>query len=191
MDSEKDYSGQIAWGIIKAAFVIYIGYYILVPLLAFFGITSAVVVYFIANNYKQIIESLMPIVAIGFYVFIVGVILYSFYKAFVHKHLMSLLELMVSAFLSLIKTEPKKEQPIEVNISPVNTPVEENNSNNNPNLLPTESPSKAHESEFVPDNQISSLYCYQCTKKIGLKAWQKNGYFYCKTCIDKLNSSDL
>ena len=33
--------------------------------------------------------------------------------------------------------------------------------------------------KFIPS---TDLYCYWCTKKLGIKAWEKNGKFYCDEC---------
>lgn len=32
---------------------------------------------------------------------------------------------------------------------------------------------------FIPS---SNLYCYWCTKKLGLKSWELGGHFYCEAC---------
>lgn len=37
-------------------------------------------------------------------------------------------------------------------------------------------------------NPSTNLYCYWCTKKLGIKAWEKNGKYYCDQCSAKLNS---
>ena len=37
-------------------------------------------------------------------------------------------------------------------------------------------------------NPSTNLYCYWCTKKLGMKAWEKNGKYYCEQCSTKLNS---
>lgn len=38
--------------------------------------------------------------------------------------------------------------------------------------------------EFVPS---SNLYCYWCTKKLGLKPWELGGHFYCDSCHSSKN----
>lgn len=38
--------------------------------------------------------------------------------------------------------------------------------------------------KFIPS---SNLYCYWCTKKLGLKAWEKDGKYYCDECKEKLD----
>ena len=40
--------------------------------------------------------------------------------------------------------------------------------------------------KFIPS---TNLYCYWCTKKLGLNAWEKNGKYYCDQC-SKLNQWD-
>lgn len=35
------------------------------------------------------------------------------------------------------------------------------------------------ECKFIPS---TNLYCYWCTKKLGMKAWEKNGNYYCDGC---------
>ena len=37
--------------------------------------------------------------------------------------------------------------------------------------------------KFIPS---SNLYCYWCTKKLGIKAWERNGKYYCDDCLKKL-----
>jgi hypothetical protein len=37
--------------------------------------------------------------------------------------------------------------------------------------------------KFIPS---TNLYCYWCTKKLGLNAWEKSGKYYCDECKDKL-----
>ncbi|QWD83171.1 hypothetical protein ICU98_06970 [Polynucleobacter sp. MWH-P3-07-1] len=39
------------------------------------------------------------------------------------------------------------------------------------------------ESKFIPS---TNLYCYWCTKKLGIKAWEKDGKYYCDACNKKL-----
>ena len=50
----------------------------------------------------------------------------------------------------------------------------------------TEPPNIA-ERKFIPS---TNLYCYWCTKKLGIKAWEKNGKYYCDGCIDKMGSKN-
>jgi hypothetical protein len=38
------------------------------------------------------------------------------------------------------------------------------------------------ERKFIPS---TNLYCYWCTKKLGIKAWEKNGKYYCDECSTK------
>jgi hypothetical protein len=38
--------------------------------------------------------------------------------------------------------------------------------------------------EFVPS---SNLYCYWCTKKLGLKSWELDGRYYCDSCHSSKN----
>ena len=73
---------------------------------------------------------------------------------------------------ALIYFRPK---PISVVLSAVN--VEENIAEP-PNLV---------ERKFIPS---TNLYCYWCTKKLGIKAWEKNGKYYCDGCIDKMDSKN-
>jgi hypothetical protein len=40
------------------------------------------------------------------------------------------------------------------------------------------------ERKFIPS---TNLYCYWCTKKLGIKAWEKNDKYYCEECREKLN----
>lgn len=44
--------------------------------------------------------------------------------------------------------------------------------------------SKLEQRKFIPS---SNLYCYWCTKKLGIKAWEKKGKYYCDECGGKLN----
>lgn len=39
---------------------------------------------------------------------------------------------------------------------------------------------------FIPS---SNLYCYWCTKKLGLQAYEYQGKYYCDACYEKLNLS--
>lgn len=39
------------------------------------------------------------------------------------------------------------------------------------------------ERKFIPS---TNLYCYWCTKKLGIKAWEKNGKYYCDECSSKI-----
>lgn len=41
------------------------------------------------------------------------------------------------------------------------------------------------ERKFIPS---TNLYCYWCTKKLGIKAWEKNGKYYCDECLNKVGS---
>ena len=36
--------------------------------------------------------------------------------------------------------------------------------------------------KFIPS---SNLYCYWCTKKLGIKAWEKNSKYCCDKCKDR------
>ncbi|ANI99296.1 hypothetical protein A8O14_03805 [Polynucleobacter wuianus] len=36
--------------------------------------------------------------------------------------------------------------------------------------------------KFIPS---TNLYCYWCTKKLGIKAWEKSGKYYCDDCHTK------
>jgi hypothetical protein len=38
------------------------------------------------------------------------------------------------------------------------------------------------ERKFIPS---TNLYCYWCTKKLGIKAWESNGKYYCDECNAK------
>ena len=37
---------------------------------------------------------------------------------------------------------------------------------------------------FIP---TSNLYCYWCTRKLGLQAYEQNGKYYCSECAGKLD----
>ena len=37
---------------------------------------------------------------------------------------------------------------------------------------------------FIPS---TNLYCYWCTKKLGINAWEKYGKYYCDECKEKMN----
>jgi len=39
------------------------------------------------------------------------------------------------------------------------------------------------ERRFIPS---TNLYCYWCTKKLGIKAWESDGKYYCQDCQEKL-----
>ena len=39
------------------------------------------------------------------------------------------------------------------------------------------------ERKFIPS---TNLYCYWCTKKLGIQAWEKDGKYYCRSCSEKL-----
>jgi len=39
------------------------------------------------------------------------------------------------------------------------------------------------ERKFIPS---TNLYCYWCTKKLGIDAWEKDSKFYCSSCCEKL-----
>ena len=73
---------------------------------------------------------------------------------------------------TLIYFRPK---PISVVLSGVS--VEENI---------VESPNLAKR-KFIPS---TNLYCYWCTKKLGIKAWEKDGKYYCDECMDKVDSNN-
>ncbi|MBT8571770.1 hypothetical protein G6657_08820 [Polynucleobacter paneuropaeus] len=73
---------------------------------------------------------------------------------------------------ALIYFRPK---PISVVLSGVS--VEENMAEP-PNLA---------ERKFIPS---TNLYCYWCTKKLGIKAWEKNGKYYCDECMDNVDSNN-
>lgn len=40
--------------------------------------------------------------------------------------------------------------------------------------------------EGISITNQSTLYCYFCTKKLGLKSWRNSGRYYCDICHDKL-----
>lgn len=42
------------------------------------------------------------------------------------------------------------------------------------------------ERKFIPS---TNLYCYWCTKKLGINAWEKNGKYYCSSCSKKYFSN--
>jgi len=48
-------------------------------------------------------------------------------------------------------------------------------------------PPNLAERKFIPS---TNLYCYWCTKKLGIKAWEKNGKYCCDECIDKMGSKN-
>ena len=73
---------------------------------------------------------------------------------------------------ALIYFRPK---PISVELSGVS--VEENICE----------PQNLAERKFIPS---TNLYCYWCTKKLGIKAWEKNGKYYCDECMDKVDSKN-
>jgi hypothetical protein len=37
--------------------------------------------------------------------------------------------------------------------------------------------------KFIPS---TNLYCYWCTKKLGVKSWEKDGKYYCQSCYEKI-----
>ena len=49
-----------------------------------------------------------------------------------------------------------------------------------------ESPNLA-ERKFITS---TNLYCYWCTKKLGIKAWEKDDKYYCDECMDKVDSNN-
>ncbi|QWE05338.1 hypothetical protein [Polynucleobacter sp. JS-JIR-II-50] len=48
-------------------------------------------------------------------------------------------------------------------------------------------PPNLTERKFIPS---TNLYCYWCTKKLGIKAWEKNSKYYCDECISKVSSEN-
>ena len=44
-----------------------------------------------------------------------------------------------------------------------------------------QSPNRNLNRKFIPS---TNLYCYWCTKKLGLDAWEKGGKYYCEQCQD-------
>lgn len=43
------------------------------------------------------------------------------------------------------------------------------------------------EQKFIPS---TNLYCYWCTKKLGIRAWEMNGKYFCRDCYEnKLGSN--
>jgi hypothetical protein len=38
--------------------------------------------------------------------------------------------------------------------------------------------------KFIPS---TNLYCYWCTKKLGFKAWERNGMYYCDECNQRVS----
>ena len=42
------------------------------------------------------------------------------------------------------------------------------------------------ERKFIPS---TNLYCYWCTKKLGIKAWEKDDKYYCDACKDQVMSA--
>jgi hypothetical protein len=42
-----------------------------------------------------------------------------------------------------------------------------------------QSPNRNLNRKFIPS---TNLYCYWCTKKLGLNAWEKDGKYYCDEC---------
>jgi hypothetical protein len=51
-----------------------------------------------------------------------------------------------------------------------------------PRLEALESMPNLAERKFIPS---TNLYCYWCTKKLGIKAWEKGGKYYCDECNAK------
>jgi len=52
-------------------------------------------------------------------------------------------------------------------------------------LLPTKTEQDIDATEkFVP---TTNLYCYWCTAKLGIKAWERSGHYYCEKCYKKGN----
>ncbi len=39
--------------------------------------------------------------------------------------------------------------------------------------------------KFIPS---TNLYCYWCTKKLGIKAWEKGSKYYCDDCKDQIDA---
>jgi hypothetical protein len=44
------------------------------------------------------------------------------------------------------------------------------------------------ERKFIPS---TNLYCYWCTKKLGIKAWEKDSKYYCQSCQEKLQKPNV
>jgi len=44
-------------------------------------------------------------------------------------------------------------------------------------------PPNLSERKFIPS---TNLYCYWCTRKLGIKAFEKNGKYYCDGCKEKM-----
>ena len=42
--------------------------------------------------------------------------------------------------------------------------------------------------KFIPS---TNLYCYWCTKKLGIKAFELNGKYYCQSCNKKLLTNSI
>ena len=68
-------------------------------------------------------------------------------------------------------------QPKPIYISLSGASVEEN----------VAEPPNLAERKFIPS---TNLYCYWCTKKLGIKAWEKNNKYYCDECINKVSSEN-
>jgi hypothetical protein len=55
----------------------------------------------------------------------------------------------------------------------------------NQDVIDSERPDLANRN-FVPS---SNLYCYWCTKKLGINAWEKESRYYCGQCKEKMMSA--
>jgi len=49
------------------------------------------------------------------------------------------------------------------------------------NVMAMANPDLGHR-KFIPS---TNLYCYWCTKKLGIKAWEKKSKYYCNECSKK------
>lgn len=49
-------------------------------------------------------------------------------------------------------------------------------------------PPNLAERKFIPS---TNLYCYWCTKKLGIQAYEYSGKYYCDACCEKLKMKDI
>ena len=49
------------------------------------------------------------------------------------------------------------------------------------------SPIASGDRTFTPS---TDLYCYWCTKKLGLQSWERSGKYYCHSCYESICNKD-
>lgn len=161
-------SNEIAWGIVKGAFL----------LLIIIGILSS-----IGSFFAFIGENVLASIVIGALI-VVAVLIYNYPVILVYAFGIGVITFVLFFMFTYLDKRYAPLRKIK-RVFQSRKDEQDNDSSRYINDVPNNFLNRNLD-DWERKNIEPGYYCYQCTKKLGLTAWSNSGFEYCDKCHDAL-----